>query len=155
MVEWSTVRRLGIKQLRQFFSFTDGPLLCVRPEETHDIHALQSNTPAILLTDEFTAAPKQRLVDLIDGLRAWVHERDQRHISDAHALQVLKKAYPGLLLVDRGDRWQAVARTSRRIAAGPVVAAVTSSRRICCLASRGARCAVAVSACWIAANTAA
>src|SRR5262245_41414577 len=52
MVEWITVRRHGIEQLREFFSFTDGPLLCVRPEETHDIHAIQPNTPAILLTDD-------------------------------------------------------------------------------------------------------
>src|SRR5262245_51992728 len=42
----------GIEQRRKFFSFTDGPLLCVRSEETHDIHAVQSDTPAILLTDD-------------------------------------------------------------------------------------------------------
>ena len=52
MVERISVRRLGIKQLREFFSLTEGPLLCVRPEETHDIHAVQSNMPAIFCTDD-------------------------------------------------------------------------------------------------------
>jgi hypothetical protein len=45
-VEWAAVQ-LCVKQLRERITFTNGPLLCVRPEETHDIHAVQSNTPSV------------------------------------------------------------------------------------------------------------
>ena len=72
MVEWITVRRLGIKQLREFFMFTDGPLLCVRPEETHDIHAVQSNTPAILLTDDDQDSMFHRS-PTIENIRPTIH----------------------------------------------------------------------------------
>ena len=81
MAEWMTVPRLGIKQLREFFSFTDGPLLCVRPEETHDIHAVQSNMPAIFCTDDDQDSMFHRSLT-IETIRPTIH-----YASDAYARQ--------------------------------------------------------------------
>src|SRR5262245_45013067 len=83
MVEWITVQRLGIKQLREFFSFTHGPLLCVRPEETHDIHTVQPNTPAILLTDDDQDSIFHRSPTLED-IRPTIHEHARLAHTSAH-----------------------------------------------------------------------
>ena len=45
-------RTLGVKQLRELFSFTDGPLPRVRSSETDDLHAVQSNTPSVAVIDD-------------------------------------------------------------------------------------------------------
>src|SRR5579872_7514382 len=43
--------RPRVQQLGEFFSFTDGPLMGTRSEETHGIHAVQLNTPSVAFTD--------------------------------------------------------------------------------------------------------
>jgi hypothetical protein len=43
--------RLSVKQLREFFAFTDSPFLGMRSEKTHHLDAVQSNTPSALLAD--------------------------------------------------------------------------------------------------------
>jgi len=45
--------RLGVKQLRELFSFTDGPLP-VRSSETDDLHTVQWNTPRRTLSKRQT-----------------------------------------------------------------------------------------------------
>ena len=43
--------QLGVKQVGELLTFTEGPLLCVRSEEPYHFHAVQSHAPSVLLID--------------------------------------------------------------------------------------------------------
>jgi len=43
--------QLGVKQVGELLTFTEGPLLRMRSEEPYDFHAVQSHAPSVLLID--------------------------------------------------------------------------------------------------------
>jgi hypothetical protein len=62
-----------VKQLPEFVSFTDGAFLCVRPEETHDVHAIEcqpSSSPVLTTLDNIRPADSRPREATVRALRA-------------------------------------------------------------------------------------
>src|SRR5216683_8341513 len=87
------VTRFGVQQLREFVSFTEGPFLGMWSEETHDLNAVQSNSPSVL-----------------------VRRRDQNSILHGHSpfVKANRRPHCGVVRMSATDRGTVSSRTKSR-----------------------------------------